>query len=120
MKLSLSAGMLSVGLLLAACGSLQTREAAYLNEARGRASQTEVREHLGAPQATSAAEGGETVWVYEKREQQACNRYSAPGTWCEQYVLTFDRQSVLQRWTQRSDFRGGETMPAECFPGQSH
>ncbi|MBX3234773.1 MAG: hypothetical protein KF814_01355 [Nitrospiraceae bacterium] len=116
MKLRSYMGVLAVGCALAACGSLQSREAAYLNESRGRATQTEVREHLGAPQTTRTVESGDTIWIYEKREQQAGNRYSAPGTWCEQFLLTFDKQSVLQQWTQRTDFQGGEVMPAVCFP----
>lgn len=103
--------------LLSACASFDGNEAAWLHEAQGQATQEEVRRHWGAPVSGRSLTSGESLWIYEKREQQAGNRYTAPGTWCEQYTLTFDRRGVLSRWTRRSHFHGGELMPQECIPG---
>jgi outer membrane protein assembly factor BamE (lipoprotein component of BamABCDE complex) len=106
-----------VSALLGACSHFQTREAAYLDSVKGRGTQTEVRTALGDPKAIRPSEGGESVWVYEVMEQQSGNRFTAPGIWCEQYLLTFDDKTVLQRWRQLSHFHGGELMPKECIPG---
>ena len=103
--------------LLGACSQFQTREAAYLDSVKGRGTQTEVRNALGDPKAIRPSDGGESVWVYEVMEQQSGNRFTAPGVWCEQYLLTFDDKAVLQRWRQLSHFHGGELMPKECIPG---
>ena len=88
-----------------------------LDSAKGWATQAQVREKLGAPKTVRQDEGGATVWVYELREQQSGNRLTAPGMWCEQYLLTFDDKAVLQKWRQVSHFHGGELMPQECIPG---
>ncbi len=108
--------MLLSGFLVGACSHAQGTDASYLDSAMGHATQTEVRQQLGEPKATRAGASGETVWVYEKREQQPGNRFTSPGMWCEQYLLTFDQQAVLRTWSQRSHFHGGELMPAECIP----
>ena len=79
--------------------------------------QAEVRQELGPPKAIRKAEGGETIWVYELMEQQSGNRFTAPGVWCEQYLVTFDDKAIFQRWKQVTHFHGGELMPTECIPG---
>jgi hypothetical protein len=107
----------AVSALLGACSHFQTREAAYLDSVKGRGTQTEVRKELGNPKAIRPSADGETVWVYEVMEQQSGNRFTAPGVWCEQYLLTFDGQAVFQRWKQLSHFHGGELMPTVCIPG---
>lgn len=108
---------ITVSALLGACSHFQTREAAYLDSVKGRGTQTEVRKALGDPKAIRPSEGGESLWVYEVMEQQSGNRFTAPGMWCEQYLLSFDDKAVLQRWRQLSHFHGGELMPKECIPG---
>ena len=110
-------GLMAILIGITACSHFQNREAAYLDSVKGRATQTEVRQELGAPKAVRKSDEGETVWVYELREQQAGNRYTAPGIWCEEYLLTFDGSAVLQKWRQVSHFHGGELMPTECIPG---
>jgi outer membrane protein assembly factor BamE (lipoprotein component of BamABCDE complex) len=112
--------MVIAGLVLSACGSLKSKEASYLDSVRGQATQAEVRQQLGEPTSTRSSETGGSVWIYERREQQPGNRYTAPGMWCEQYILTFDQQSVLRDWTRREHFHGGELMPRECVPGTGH
>ncbi len=116
MKISWSLGTLAISIGITACSHFQNKEATYLDSAKGRATQTEVRQELGAPKAIRNAEGGETVWVYEFREQQSGNRFTAPGMWCEQYLVTFDDKTVLKKWKQLSHFHGGELMPTECIP----
>ena len=119
MKSTGSISILALSILVTACSHFQTKEAAYLDSVKGQGTEAEVRQKLGVPQAMRQAEGGETIWVYEVREQQAGNRFTAPGTWCEQYLLTFDDKAVFQRWRQRSHFHGGELMPTECIPGSN-
>ena len=110
-------GILAILAVLGACSHFQTREAAYLDSVKGRGTQAEVRKELGEPKAIRPSDGGETVWVYELMEQQSGNRFTSPGIWCEQYLLTFDDQGVFQRWRQLSHFHGGELMPTICMPG---
>lgn len=117
MKRTWSISILAVSILAVACSYFQTKEAAYLDSVKGRGTQAEVRQELGVPKAVRQAEGGETIWVYELLEQQSGNRMTAPGMWCEQYLLTFDDKAVFQRWRQLSFFHGGELMPTECIPG---
>jgi hypothetical protein len=33
---------------------------------------------------------------------------------CDEYVLTFDSQGILRRWTHASELHGGELMPVSC------
>ncbi len=111
-------GILSVSALLAAgCAWVEPTETAYLRTAQDRATQEEVRQQLGAPILMAATQTGESVWVYQIRTQQPGNRVTAPGTWCDEYVLTFDSQAILRRWTSRSYFHGGEYAPTYCVPG---
>ena len=71
---------------------------------------------MGRTGSSRSLDGGQSLWIYEKREQQSGNRYAAPGMWCDEYALTFDRQGTLHHWTHRSYFHGGELMPRECIP----
>ena len=119
MKIIWSIGILTISILATACSHFQNKEAAYLDSVKGRGTQAEVRQELGVPKAVRQTEGGETIWVYELLEQQAGNRMTAPGMWCEQYLLTFDDKAVLVRWRQVTYFHGGELMPTECIPGSN-
>ncbi len=111
-------GILSVSALLAAgCAWGEPAETAYLRTAQDRATQEEVRQQLGAPTLTAAMQTEESVWVYQIRTQQPGNRVTAPGTWCDEYVLTFDSRAILRRWNRRSYFHGGEYAPTYCVPG---
>jgi hypothetical protein len=111
-----SIGILAVVVTAAGCSHFQNRQALYLDSVKGRATQAEVRQELGPPDATRQDGDGQTIWVYEVREQQAGNRFAAPGMWCEEYLLTFDDKAVFQRWRQLSHFHGGELMPKDCMP----
>jgi hypothetical protein len=103
-----------VGLM--GCALFMAKETLYLRTAKDRATQEEVRQQLGPPVMTQSAPAGESVWVYQVRELQPGNRVTAPGMWCDEYVLTFDSQTILRQWTHRSYFHGGETVPKYCVP----
>ncbi|WHZ21355.1 MAG: hypothetical protein OJF47_000467 [Nitrospira sp.] len=118
MKINRPLGILTAAFLMAACSIFQNKEAAYLDSVKGRATQAEVRQELGVPHAIRKAEYGKSVWVYEVQEQQSGNRFTSPGIWCDQYLLTFDDKAVLIGWKQLSHFHGGELMPTECIPGE--
>lgn len=107
---------LCVAMILPACAAVEGKDAAWLNEAQGQATQEQIRGRWGEPTTSRSLESGESLWTYEKREEQPGSRYAAPGTWCEEYALTFDKQAILHHWTHRSYFHGGELMPKECVP----
>jgi hypothetical protein len=106
--------LLVVSLVFVGCILFEAEETRYLQSAQGRATPEEVKQRLGPPALTRSTEEGESVWVYQVREQQPGSRITAPGTWCDEYVLTFDGQGILRRWTHRSQFHGGELMPTYC------
>lgn len=106
------------GLVLAVsgCTLFEGKETTFLRSAQDRATQEEVRQQLGPPQFTTSTQSSESVWVYQVQAQQSGSRITAPGLWCDEYILTFDSQAVLRRWTRRSYFHGGEFMPTYCVP----
>jgi outer membrane protein assembly factor BamE (lipoprotein component of BamABCDE complex) len=108
--------LLGLIVMMAGCALFVPKETRYLHRAQGRATQEDVRQLLGAPKFTDK-QAGETIWVYQVREQQTGSRVTAPGTWCDEYILTFDDRAVLQHWTHASYFHGGENMPTYCVPG---
>ncbi len=111
-------GSMCLGLMLlgAACSVLIPKETRYLESAQDRATQAEVRKQLGQPKYMAATLTGEPVLVYQFMWQDPSNQNSwgAPGTWCDEYVLTFDRQGVLRNWTHKSEGHGGELSPTYC------
>lgn len=115
MRLGRRLMLLSFVLVMSGCALFASKETRYLQSAQGQATQEEVKQKLGPPLLTDMREG-ETVWVYQVREQQYGSRINASGLWCDEYVLTFDGQGVLQRWAHRSKFHGGESMPNYCVP----
>lgn len=117
MNMRLQVTLLGFVLTVMGCAMVEPKETAYLRTAQDRATQEEVRQRLGPPTLTAATQTGEALWVYQIRTQQPGNRTTAPGMWCDEYVLTFDDQAVLRRWTHRSYFHGGEYAPTYCVPG---
>ena len=101
--------------LMLGCALFIPKETRYLESAQGRATQDEVQQQLGPPKFTET-QVGETIWVYQVRQQEPGDRAVVAGAWCDEYVLTFDGRAVLQRWTHRSYFHGGEVMPTYCVP----
>jgi hypothetical protein len=107
-----------VGLLVVAsgCSVIIPRETKYLQSAQGQATQEQVRQNLGAPQAMKTSQAGEAIWIYEVREVEAGaqNTWATGGSWCDEYALIFDKNGVLREWTHKSFFHGGENMPFSC------
>ncbi|TAJ07879.1 MAG: hypothetical protein EPO61_12180 [Nitrospirae bacterium] len=112
------ARMIVVGLALlgAGCVYVEGKETVYLESAKGQATQEEVRKKMGQPKYQASTLAGEPIWVYQVMWQDPSNQNSwgAPGTWCDEYVLTFDRQGVLRNWTHKSEGHGGELSPTYC------
>jgi hypothetical protein len=108
---------MSIALVAPGCGVLTPKEVTYLQSAENHATQEEVRQRLGRPQRVVETKTGETVWVYEIRELEPSSQstWSTKGSWCDEYVLTFDDAGVLRAWTHDSQFHGGELMPLVCI-----
>jgi hypothetical protein len=107
--------------MIAGCGLFIPNETRYLMSARNHATQTEVMEKLGKPIESKVTATGDSILVYHVRTLQPGNYLTAPGQWCDEYVLVFDKQGTLCDWIHHSYFHGGETMPTYCVPaGLSH
>jgi hypothetical protein len=116
MKMLWHAALVGLALLGTGCTLFVPKETLYLESAQDRATEVEVRQHLGLPKLVATAQAGESVWVYEVRQLEPGSQQSwaAFGSWCDEYVLTFDKQGILRRWTHKSQKHGGETMPTYC------
>ncbi len=106
----------ATSLVLSACATKKELSMSTLNDAVGQATQEQLRQRWGDPATMRLLPDGGARWTYEGRETQPGNRYAAPGMWCEEYSLTFDRQTILRDWTHGSHFHAGELMPQECLP----
>jgi hypothetical protein len=109
--------LLMVLLGMFGCSVFVAKETLYLRSAQDRATQDEVKQQMGPPTKTKSGPNIEPVWVYQIFYEQPGNYLASPGTWCDEYVLTFDGQAVLRRWTHRSYFHGSELQPRYCVPG---
>jgi hypothetical protein len=119
MSLSKTCAAVGLAMTLSACASVESKQAAFLETGQDQASQEDIRLQWGDPTNSRSLDGGQSLWTYEKREQQSGNRYAAPGIWCTQYALTFDERGILRHWTKQSYFHGGELMPRQCVPDTS-
>ncbi len=119
MKVLQRAALVSLLLTVTGCGLVLPTETLYLKSAEGQATQEEVRQRLGQPLLVAATKSGESVWVYQVREMEpaSASSWGTRGSWCDEYVLTFDKQGVLRRWTHKSQLHGGEMMPTYCVAG---
>jgi hypothetical protein len=98
------------------CVLILSKETRFLKSAENRATQEEVQQQLGQPVRMLSTEAGDSVWVYHiyDLEPGAQSTWSATGSWCDEYVLVFDRQRILREWTHRAQRHGGENMPTYC------
>jgi hypothetical protein len=101
------------------CSLFQPKEAIFLHDAQNRATQNEVRAALGPPQAAASTQSGGSVWIYEIHQiEPGCqSTWCSTGSWCDEYVLTFDTGGILREWTRQSYLHGGELMPVRCDLG---
>lgn len=111
--------LVSLALMLIGCVTSEPWQVIYLKTAQDQATQAEVRQRLGPPRQTKPAETGGSVWVYEYWEHEYGDRIRQSGSWCDQYVRTFDTQAVLRQWAHRTNCHRGEMMPTACAPGAS-
>jgi hypothetical protein len=102
------------------CALFEDKQDLYLKSAQDHATQQEVRQRLGAPALTASTQAGGAVWVYHvvTLEAGAQDAWSASGSWCDEYVLSFDKHGILRGWNHRSERHGGETVPlGPCVSG---
>lgn len=116
MKALMRTALVSLALLGTGCTLFIEKEALYLRSAQDRATQEEVLQRLGKLHLVATSKAGDPIWVYQiyYEEAGAQNKWGAPGTWCDEYVLTFDKHGVLRHWTHMSEGHGGELMPTYC------
>jgi hypothetical protein len=117
MKTLVAVLFLSLFIMAVGCALFVPKETRYLQSAQDHATQEEIQQQLGSPALTGSSERGEVVWVYRVRQEDPGSRWTSTGLWCDEYVLTFDQQAILRRWTHRSEFHGGELMPTYCVTG---
>ena len=116
MKAHIRAAIVGLTLLGTGCELFMAKETIYLRSAQDRATQAEVRQQLGSPKFQATTPSGDTLWVYRvwAIEPGGQNIYVTMGSWCDEYVLAFDKQGILRRWTHQSEKHGGELMPTYC------
>jgi hypothetical protein len=119
MRAPLRAALVGLALLGTGCVLFVPKETLYLKSKQDRATQAEVRQRLGEPREIEHSAAGESQWRYEIYDVEGGSQQSwaAAGSWCDRYVLSFDAQGVLRRWTHTSYLHGGENMPARCDDG---
>lgn len=120
MRRAMGLFMLGLALVLSGCALLEPKEATYLRTVQDHATQEEIRQQLGPPHLAKPRDAGGSVWVYQFWAHEYGDRVKASGTWCDEYVLTFDSLAVLRRWDHRVHRHGGELMPTWCVPGSSN
>jgi hypothetical protein len=113
------AALVSLAAFGIGCDVFVAKETLYLQSVQDQATQEDVRQRLGAPHMAVTTEEGNPIWVYQVYTQDpgTQNQWGTPGTWCDEYVLTFDRKGILRRWTHKSEGHGGELMPTYCVTG---
>ena len=96
--------VISVSMLAVAGCILVAKETRYLFSAKDRATEEEVRRHLGPPDQ-AVRHNGEDVWTYFIREfvQGGNNSWGTSGSWwCDEYVVRFDPRGIVRDWTHSS------------------
>lgn len=110
------AAVVGMAVLGAACSAFIAKETLYLESAQDRATQEEVRWQLGKPYQAATSQAGSSIWVYHVyyEDPGPYNQWGTAGTWCDEYVLTFDKEGILRGWTHKSEGHGGELTPTYC------
>ncbi len=90
---------MSLSLLLASCAPYNTGR---LDQAVGSATQEDMRQGMGPPQAVRSLPNGDTEWVYYDRGSATVGYTGAARSkTCRELVLVFDPQAVLRAWKQQ-------------------
>jgi hypothetical protein len=110
------AALVGMVVLVGACAAFVAKETRYLESAQDRATQQEVRQHLGKPYQVATSKNGSPIWVYHVyyEDPGPYNPWGTAGTWCDEYVLMFDKEGILRDWTHKSEGHGGEIEPTYC------
>jgi hypothetical protein len=108
--------LVGIAILEAACSAFMAKETLYLESAQNRATQEEVRQKLGKPYQVATSKNGNAILVYHVyyEDPGPYNPWGTAGTWCDEYVLTFDKEGTLRNWTHKSEGHGGEIDPTYC------
>lgn len=90
-------GLLLVALNWASCGYFET---GYFQSKVNHATQGEVAKRYGTPHKIQALDGGE-VWIYYDRASATASYTGyARETYCQAYMLSFDKEGILRDWKQ--------------------
>ena len=97
-RVSLS-GVMLVALSVASCGYFET---GYFQSKVNEATQEMVGKRYGAPHKIEPLSNDGEVWTYYDRGS-ATATYSgyAKSTYCQAYVLSFDKEGTLRAWKQQ-------------------
>ena len=116
MDTTVEAALVGMAVLGTACSAFIAKETLYLESAQHRATQEEVRQQLGKPYQAVTSQARNPIWVYHAyyEDPGPYNQCGTAGTWCDEYVLTFDKEGILRGWTHKSEGHGGELTPTYC------
>jgi hypothetical protein len=95
-----------MALSLMACSLFLSKETQYLMSAKNRATEADVKQHLGEPLKTILDNKGHISWVYETRtrvQEGTNNAWTTFESWrCDSYTLFFDESHILRDWAHAS------------------
>jgi hypothetical protein len=83
---------LLVAIIVLSLASCTPWRVGYLRSAVNQATQDDIAKRLGAPHLEKGLTEGGSVWTYQYR------RLGEYGSYCTEYVLTFDGDRVLREW----------------------
>ena len=89
------------------CSLFLSAESRYLMSVKNRATESDVRQHLGKPMTVTSDESGQKILIYLVRrqiQQGTNNAWTTVDAWqCDTYTLTFDNQQILRAWQRTSE-----------------
>ena len=96
--------LMVVGLM--ACSLFLSKESRYLMSAKNRATDADVKRHLGEPLEMTVESNGRINWVYKTRtrvQEGTNNAWTTFESWrCDTYTLFFDEGRILRDWSHAS------------------
>jgi hypothetical protein len=106
--------LLPLIVLAIGCSTPESWRMTFLKTGQDHATQDEIKQQFGSPEAMQALAGGGSQWVYQFWSHESGDRLHAAGSWCDRYVLTFDEKTVLRHWVHDVNRHRGEPMPQQC------
>ncbi|WP_447971950.1 hypothetical protein [Nitrospira sp. Kam-Ns4a] len=94
-------------ILAAGAVACSTWQGEYLRANVGKATQADVRQHLGEPSLTRSLEGGGSEWLYhyfagKLYSELVEGHVGGRQPDCTEYLLTFDERNVLSDWRKQA------------------